>query len=240
MARKKVSAAGIILLIGLLGSFYGCKNRSQTSSPQWSEQSIETGDLLFQDIDCGPLCEAIERVTQSIRGVHFSHVGIAQWKNDNLYVLEASQGSVHYTPFDKFLNRSLDSLGNPKVAVARLDTVQQQLMIDALQHAPEFLGKPYDDFFLPDNDRYYCSELVYALLEKEDSHQQVFVLEPMTYKDPQTGDIFPVWADYFARMKMEVPEGLPGLNPGGMSRMPHLQFLHWYWQPEAWSEANNE
>jgi len=216
----------------LLGGFYGCNDRSSRTSSEWNEQSIKTGDLLFQDIDCGPLCDAIERVTQSIRGVHFSHVGIAQWQNNSLYVLEASQGSVHYTPFKKFLNRSVDSLGKPKVAVARLDSVQQQLMVNALQYAPDFLGKPYDDFFLPDNGRYYCSELVYVLLEKENNNQQVFVLEPMTYKDPQTGEIFPVWADYFARLKMEVPEGLPGLNPGGMSRMPHLHFLHWYWQPD--------
>ena len=240
MARKVLSSALVIVFgAALMLTTTQCK-QSMEQSAGWSKDSIATGDLLFQDIDCGPLCEAIERVTQSINGVHFSHVGVAQWMNDSLFVLEASQGSVHYTPYEKFLQRSLDSLGKPKVAVARLDSTQQKLLVASLQHAQVFLGKPYDDFFLPDNDRYYCSELIYALLEMEDSTQQVFYLEPMTYKDPQTGEIFPVWADYFKQMNMQVPEGLPGLNPGGMSRMAHLRFLHWYWQPEEWNNNPQE
>ncbi|MHC4724324.1 MAG: hypothetical protein ACYS9V_08765 [Planctomycetota bacterium] len=34
------------------------------------------GDLLFQDLDCGPLCDAIEKVTTGYQGSNFSHVGI--------------------------------------------------------------------------------------------------------------------------------------------------------------------
>jgi len=233
MARKVLSGALMGTVLSLFMILFGACSQSPREREQpWCNESIATGDLLFQDIDCGPLCQAIERVTQSIRGVHFSHVAIAQWRNDSLWVLEASQGSVHYTLFDSFLQRSLDTLGMPKVAVARLDSDERKLLVASLQHVPEFLGKPYDDFFLPDNGRYYCSELVYELLEAEDSCQQVFHMEPMTYKDPETKAIFPVWADYFKKMNMEVPEGLPGLNPGGMSRMPHVHFLHWYWSPQ--------
>jgi len=37
---------------------------------------LQPGDLLFQDLDCGPLCDAIEKVTTGYQGANFSHVGI--------------------------------------------------------------------------------------------------------------------------------------------------------------------
>ncbi|MGY6744594.1 MAG: hypothetical protein ACXIUQ_17770 [Cecembia sp.] len=44
----------------------------------------------------------------------------------------------------------------------------------------------------------------------------------MTYKDPETGELFPIWEKYFENLGVDVPEGEPGLNPGGMSLEPVL------------------
>jgi hypothetical protein len=47
----------------------------------------------------------------------------------------------------------------------------------------------------------------------------------MTYKDPDTGELFPIWEAYFEKLGIPVPEGQPGLNPGGMSLEPVLEMM---------------
>src|SRR5690606_32183865 len=81
----------------------------------------QTGDLLFQDLDCGPMCDAIESVTVGHKNSDFSHVGIVKiQENGSIEVLEAIGKDVHYTPLKNFLNRQLDAENQPKVAVGRL------------------------------------------------------------------------------------------------------------------------
>ena len=41
------------------------------------QQKIKTGDLLFQNLDCGSLCDAIETVTEGYNAQKFSHIGLA-------------------------------------------------------------------------------------------------------------------------------------------------------------------
>ena len=45
----------------------GCLN--QTSF------KLKNGDLLFQDLDSSPLCDAIEKVTSGFNNLNFSHIG---------------------------------------------------------------------------------------------------------------------------------------------------------------------
>ena len=45
---------------------------------------LKTGDFLFQSMDCGPLCEAINEVTQGYQGKDFSHLGIVYIQNDSI------------------------------------------------------------------------------------------------------------------------------------------------------------
>jgi len=37
---------------------------------------LKVGDLLFQDLDSSPLCDAIETVTPGFQGASLSHIGI--------------------------------------------------------------------------------------------------------------------------------------------------------------------
>ena len=39
-------------------------------------QEFKAGDLIFQDLQCGPLCDAINAVTKGYQGKDFSHVAI--------------------------------------------------------------------------------------------------------------------------------------------------------------------
>ena len=81
---------------------------------------LKNGDLLFQDLDSSPLCDAIEQVTTGFNNMNFSHVGILTIINDKKYVLEAFSNGVDTIELNNFLNRSVDLNQKPKVVVGRL------------------------------------------------------------------------------------------------------------------------
>ncbi len=87
------------------------------------------------------------------------------------------------------------------------------------------IGVPYDEVFLPDNGRLYCSELVALAFQAANDGEAFFKTSTMTYKDPSTGDFFPAWVDYFKDLNTDIPEGLPGCNPGGLSRDEKLEII---------------
>ena len=49
---------------------------SCTNSNEKDNFLLQKGDILFQDLDSSPLCEAIERVTPGYKKANFSHIGI--------------------------------------------------------------------------------------------------------------------------------------------------------------------
>jgi uncharacterized protein YycO len=188
----------------------------------------QTGDLLFMDLDCGSFCQAIKKVTYGVDGTHPSHVGVVYIKNGRAYVIEADTKGVVKTPIDSFLNRSLDAKGHPKVLVGRLKEEYRPEIDPAIHRMLALLGKPYDFAFDINNDCYYCSELLYTgFLDK--SGTPIFKLEPMTFNDPDTKTIFPIWDDYFKKLGIPVPEGKPGLNPGSISRSDKIEIVYRYY-----------
>jgi len=192
----------------------------------------ESGDLLFQDSDCGPLCDAIEKVTIGYGGANFSHVGIvAVDDNGNLVVIEAVSRGVEVTPLRTFLGRSLDTKGRPKVVVGRLKKAYHHLIAPAIEEALALKGKPYDKVFAVGDEAYYCSELVYEIFRRVNDNTPVFTLQPMTFKEPGTEHTQQTWQEYFSALGVRVPEGLPGINPGSISRSAALTIIHTYGNP---------
>lgn len=200
----------------------------------YSTFQLKAGDILFQDSDCGPFCEAIEKVTFGIKGSKFSHVGlvIPNDKN-NLVVIEAIGAGVVETPLDTFFIRSFDKNNNSKVIVGRMKKEHQHLIPKAIEYSKTKLGKTYDDVFNILNDKYYCSELLYESFMSANGDQPVFNLRKMTYKDPDTKATFLIWEKYFQDLGEPIPEGEPGLNPGGMSRSSYIDIVHYYGIPEG-------
>jgi hypothetical protein len=83
-------------------------------------QEFKAGDLLFQDLQCGPLCNAINAVTKGYQGKDFSHVAIVVNYQNQLGVIEAIGSKVQFTSLNIFLGRSFDATGKPLVIAARL------------------------------------------------------------------------------------------------------------------------
>jgi uncharacterized protein YycO len=200
-----------ILIITLLHlSFFA-------NAQKWNDFKFHTGDLLFQDLDCGDLCDAIEAVTPAINGKHFSHVGMVYVAGDSTYIVEAIGKDVHVTSLSPFMDRQLDAHGNPKVVVGRLEPAYQKLNNPAIAFALKQIGKPYDDEFIYNNGKYYCSELVYDAYKSANDDNPFFHLYPMTFKEPKTKKTFPAWKTYFKELKTKIPEGKEGCNPGSIA-----------------------
>lgn len=223
----------MVLLAAIGLQVAGCAPRSLEGNRGFGLQS---GDLLLQDTDGGPLCDAIEKVTVGYRGAHFTHVGMVLRDDSGRWaVIEAISDGVCVTPLQAFLQRSLDSEHHPKVVVGRLEPGLRHLIAPALAEALALKGRPYDKVFAINNDSYYCSELIYEAFRGANNNRPVFTLQPMTFKDPETGAVMPAWSDYFSELDAPVPEGKPGINPGGISRSPALTIIHAYGVPDGWT-----
>src|SRR5690606_22090313 len=92
----------------------------------------------------------------------------------------------------------------------------------ATQEAAQYLGMPYDDVFLIDNQALYCSELVYEAYRMVNGGHPVLLLEPMEFKAPGDTPFMETWKTYYEGMSQPIPQGEPGINPGSLSRSPYL------------------
>ena len=221
-------------LLALNGEVKPCEPFFNIKTDQKDTFHLKEGDLLFQDSDCGPFCEAVEKVTFGINNAKFSHIGlVVKNQKGDLVVLEAISKGVIETPIDSFLNRSFDAENNPKVVVGRLKPHYSYLVEAAVNSAFGRIGKPYDEIFDLQNDKYYCSELIYFAFKEANNDQALFQLQPMTFNDPDTQKPFPVWVVYYKNLGEPIPEGQPGLNPGGISRSIYLDIVYYYGKPDV-------
>jgi len=221
-----------ILIVAALILFTGC---ATTLHARETRIRLQPGDLLFQDLDAGPLCDAIETVTQGVDGAKFSHVGmVSRVGDDAVHIIEAVGAGVVETSLGDFLGRSFDESGQPKVLVGRLEDIDKQVKARAVDVARGFLGRPYDTVFTMENSTFYCSELLYESFRVANGGVALFDLYPMTFLDPTTGHTFPAWTEYYTELATGIPEGMPGLNPGGMSRSSHITIIHAYGSPAGW------
>ncbi len=218
-----------LLLLSVGFTPFGCNQNISEGNRNFA---LQPGDLLFQDSDLGPLCDAIEKVTTGFQGANFSHVGIvAKDDSGNLVVIEAVSKGVVVTPLRTFFGRSFDARHQPKVVVGRLKMPYRHLIPSALKEGLALKGKPYGKVFAIDNEAYYCSELIYEIFLRANANKPVFKLQPMTYKDPDTGEMLTAWEDYFSKLGVSIPEGKPGINPGGISCSRLLTIIYAYGNP---------
>ena len=185
------------------------------------EFTFNDGDLLFQDLDSSPLCEAIENVTPGFNNMNFSHVGIVSITDGTPMVYEAYPPSVQQIDLKVFLNRSLDINNKPKVIVGRLKKEYRKSIRSAISFIENKVGTKYDDFFLYENNQFYCSELLYDAFLKD----SIFELRPMNYKYQDSNEFQKQWINHFKKLDSEIPQGKLGINPGTMSISEKIEIV---------------
>lgn len=201
-------------------SLIGCTTESKVS-----QHGLKEGDLLFQDLNCGDLCDAIEAVTTGVNGKDFSHCAMVVKVNDTLKVVEAIGSQVQINSVEAFFKRSDDTSEVKNITVGRLKPDYRSLIKDASAFAIEQVGQPYDEIYLMDNGKWYCSEVLYESYKEASGDNSFFHLNPMTFKDPNSKDFFPAWVTYYQELNEEIPEGEPGLNPGSISRSGKIEII---------------
>ncbi len=181
------------------------------------------GDLLFVVDTSSDFSKAITDATAWNDSLKYSHVAIVAVEDDKPYVLEASsEHGVARTEWDDFMGTSAASEDKPKIVIMRLTVdfpVEQ-----AIERAKFHLGKPYDWSFLPDNGKFYCSELVYDCYRRADD-TPLFTAKPMNFRDAD-GNMPTYWQELFGRLGEPVPEGVPGTNPNDLAKEPILTVVY--------------
>ena len=99
----------------------------------------------------------------------------------------------------------------------------------AVQFSKNQIGVDYDEVFILDNDKYYCSELIYEAFLND----SIFELKPMTFFHPKTKKTLKVWKEYYSDLNTNIPEGNPGINPGIMSLSNKIEMVHFYGIPDG-------
>jgi hypothetical protein len=119
------------------------------SSPQ--ALTFRDGDMVFQE-SLGDLAGRISRVTES----PFNHCGMVVIEGDGIFVLEAA-GHVELTPLDRWVK----SGAGRKFALARVKNLSEDDARRVVEAGKHFLGRPYDSLYQWDDEKIYCSELVF-------------------------------------------------------------------------------
>ena len=112
----------------------------------------QEGDVIFQSLPHGPIVWAIEGVTRS----PYSHCGIVAKRDGQWIVYEAYRG-VSATPLKTFLFRGRSG----GFAVYRLRNDHRHCIPQTLACCETYLGRPYDIRYQLDDEKIYCSELIY-------------------------------------------------------------------------------
>jgi hypothetical protein len=136
-----VSAARLLVMV-LLAS---CAGQGPAPPPLPAGPPLRPGDLVFLDLDCGPSCEAVERVTAEqlgVKGPALSHVAMVVEGGARPRIIEAwPRDGVVERPLREILGRVRAGEGQPHgFWVARLRPERRALGESAAAAPPPGAG----------------------------------------------------------------------------------------------------
>lgn len=196
----------------------------------------QPGDLFFQELGEYVSTGSTPPLALLGRGRRVvEHVGmLASDANGQPGLIEAFPPRVQWLPLNVFLGRHRDHRGRPSVFVARLEEPLRHLVPAALAFVRSRIGRPLDEWYDEGDDAYYCSELIVAAFaHASGADAPVFQRAQMTFTDPDTDQVAPYWKRHFSRAAKPSPQGVPGSNPGRLSKAACLRVVHAYGQLTA-------
>ena len=189
-------------------------------------QDIRNGDLVFVGLPAEYEAEessmdaAISAATGADNQLNITHVAMIERTQDGLWIIDATPKlGVTRRPLETFIEENrLEDGSCPEMIVKRVKNVDADA---AVARAKTLFGCAYDLRFLPDNDEFYCSELIQECY-LDARGEPVFDSQPMNFLAPD-GTMPPYWEQLFSKLGMDVPKGVPGTNPQRMSESARLK-----------------
>lgn len=171
----------------------------------------QDGDVIFQSLPHGPIVWAIEGVTRS----PYSHCGIVAKRDGEWIVYEAYRG-VSATPLKTFLFRGRGG----GFAVYRLRDEHRRHVPETLRCCETYLGRPYDIRYRLDDEKIYCSELIYKAYRDATHGERLGDLSLF-------GDMN--WQPYEMLIRQveggDVPVDREMITPAGLARARQLELV---------------
>lgn len=206
----------IFLVLLLLISVFALKAQF---GPDKLNPDLQTGDLLFCSSTSGALSKAIDQATQTGKETHFDHIGIVEIQNDTVWVLHAApEKGVCRETIREFLTSEKEKI---TATAYRLKVNYMKAIPAAIRKAHSLLGQHYNHSYILKDQGYYCSEYIYEVF----ASNSIFTLNPMTFKNPQTGRFINGWVNHYQKLGIPIPEGEPGCNPNGMAASEKLEII---------------
>ncbi len=226
----------IIFPLFILILFGSCQSSQEPSAKEvqndttiLSSNQLETGDILFVGLpmsySLAPDAQNEPANPETCAGdsLNLIHVAIIEVEKDTTWVIDATlKRQVARYPLDTFLSDFTLADGSyPLFIVKRLkDNRNAQQYIN---NAKKYIGKPYDTDFLPQNEAYFCSELVRNSYVPE-AGEYLFKEYPMNFQ--KVNGTFPLyWQQLFQYIHKEIPQGKIGTTPAQMSQESCLQTI---------------
>lgn len=254
---RKMEANGgkvTIILLLLLSWVWNSQEASENSllkEPLICHDGLQKGDLIFQMEGNSDFSNAINEATSKSDSIRFVHVGIIDINEDCVNVIEADpEAGVRIISLKEFLENSpqinpssisrrnnispllsQDDRNSPLPFVPGVVVKRLNIEFDkenAVNNAKKFIGQEYDWWYLPDNGKMYCSELVYESYLNSNG-DKIFKAQPMNFLDAN-GNLPQFWRDLFHDLGQEVPQGVAGTNPNDMASDPRLVTIPLYIQ----------
>ena len=170
--------------------------------------TFQSGDLIFLNYGWSEMEKAIATSTGQ-----YSHVALVERDSTGVWIIEATpEKGVTRRPYSEYEHEFFVR----SIFIYRLTIPFDTNAVIA--RAKSLVGKPYDNAFLPDNDAYYCSELIQVAFDG------LFESKPMNWRDAD-GNLPEYWTKHFEMLNMPVPEGVMGTNPTDLSQSPLLRKL---------------
>ncbi|MBB4605675.1 hypothetical protein GGR59_001920 [Xanthomonas arboricola] len=180
---------------------------------------LQDGDLLFVTAARTGLSGAIDDATAKQDAPSFDHVALLAHDGTEQVLLHADEQGSRQQPLQAFVEDA--NTRHRQIHVYRLTEEQRGAIPGAIAQARRMLGKPYNQTYVQDDNSYYCSDFI----ERAFRAQHVFALQPMNFRNLQTGQVSPYWTEFYRSKGMAVPQGLPGTNPNDMAKSAALRVV---------------